>query len=74
MIEIEHLKDPEDVGRWVVYNREGWTKKEMGRIRSWNEGWIFVVYNCDGNWDDFMKYSPYATHPRDLDFVVEDGR
>jgi hypothetical protein len=70
MIEISHLKAPEDIGRWVVYNRDTWRKHPRGRIKRWNKDYVFVVYHCRGRWDHFMDYDSMATRPSDLDFVA----
>ena len=55
-----------DVGRWVEYHSFG--KQERGRIKSWNDKWVFVVYNCDQNWDRYQDYTGCATDPEDLVF------
>ena len=69
-IDIEMLT-PGDVGRWVNYHRlvGHRTKYEYGRIKSWNEKWIFVVYKCDDNWDMFEDYTGCATDPDNLTFA-----
>ncbi len=58
----------EDVGRWVEYvpNHGG---TEQGRIKSWNEKFIFVVYKCNNQWDRFQDYTGQATSPEDLRFI-----
>ena len=65
-----HLPDltPADVGRWVVYKDRFDSKPDVGRIKSWNQKFIFIVYRCDGNWDQFEKYTGVATDPADLDW------
>lgn len=65
-ISIENLK-PADVGKWVVYTPlKG--ASERGRIKSWNDKWIFVVYKCDNNWDKFADYTGCATDPSELNY------
>ena len=49
-------------GMWVLYEPKG----EIGRVKSTNEKWVFVVYNCDGQWDDYNNYTAAATKPDDL--------
>jgi hypothetical protein len=66
MIDIKKLTN-NDVGKWVVYN-PGYTK-EIGKIKSWNDKFIFVVYNCANDWDNFMYYTGAATFPKDLFFI-----
>ena len=67
MIEISKL-GPADVGTWVKYRDRFDSKPDKGRIKSWNEKFIFVVYRCAGNWDDFENYTGVATDPIDLSF------
>ena len=67
MIEIITLTSAA-VGRWIKYSNE-----EIGRIKSWNSVYIFVVYNCDGNWDCFKNYTAVATDPLALDFAPPDA-
>lgn len=68
-IKIKNLKE-NDKGRWVEYTRErAGSKSESGRIKNWNDIYIFVVYKCDENWDDFMNYTGCATSPGQLRFI-----
>lgn len=67
MIDINSLTD-KDVGKWVIYN--SFDKKETGRIKSWNDKWIFVVYNCANEWNNYKNYTGCATDPKDLEFKV----
>ena len=66
MIKIENLRE-EDIGRWVTYTT-GHGTTERGRIKSWNDMFIFVVYNCDGEWKNYQDYTAAATDPNDLTF------
>ncbi len=66
MIPINGLTQ-NDKSRWVEYNNIN--TKEKGRIKSWNDKWIFVVYNCADNWDNYMNYTGCATSPEDLTFL-----
>jgi len=54
-----------DIGRWVEY----WPTGEKGRIKSWNKHFIFVVYRCSNNWDDYQNYTAASTHPKALKFI-----
>ena len=65
-----HLKDltEKDVGRYVIYTDINGLQ-EKGRIKSWNDKYIFVVYHCDNNWDNFKNYTGASTHPSNLKFV-----
>jgi len=58
---LEELK----VGMWVKY----WSYADIilkGRVKSWNDMWVFVVYYCDGDWDNFEDYTGCATRLEDL--------
>lgn len=68
-MKIETLKK-EDIGRWVCYTAPHGAK-EKGRIKSWNDKFIFVVYKCDNNWNMFQNYTGCATNPEDLRFLNE---
>jgi hypothetical protein len=67
MITLEKLSY-KDIGRWVIYN-DGF-KQEKGRIKSWNDEFIFVVYKCNEEWDRFQDYTGCATNPEDLGFIT----
>lgn len=69
MIDLNKLTD-KDIGREVIYRRFDNNKwKESGRIKSWNDKWVFVVYHCDDQWDNYQDYTAAATDPNDLKFV-----
>ena len=53
-----------DKGCWVLYKM-----KEVGRIKSWNDLWVFVVYYCDGQWDNYTNYTAVSTNPEELTFT-----
>ncbi|MFW6009044.1 MAG: hypothetical protein ACOCP8_07265 [archaeon] len=64
MIDIKKLTN-NDIGKYVFYNK----KEEIGKIKSFNHLWVFVVYNCDNNWNNFKNYIAAATDPNDLNFI-----
>jgi len=67
MIELKNLTK-EDIGKGVLYiNNIG--IKEFGRIKSYNEKWIFVVYNCNKDWGNYQNYTAAATSPDDLEWI-----
>jgi hypothetical protein len=68
MIYIENLKQ-EDIGKWVLYT-DSVGAIEKGKIKSWNAKYIFVVYKCNFEWDDFKNYTAAATEPNDLNFAT----
>ena len=68
MIDVAELRK-EDIGKWVLYTPPH-GKVVKGRLKSWNEKWIFVVYKCAGEWDKFQDYTGCATNPDDLRFTT----
>lgn len=64
MIDIASLTK-KDIGKWVEYRGTG-GERERGKIKSWNEVFIFVVYKCAGNWSRFQDYTGQATSSKDL--------
>lgn len=67
MIDIQKLNES-DKGRWVWY-KPAVGDFEKGRIKSWGDKYVFVVYKCAGKWSDFKNYTAAATKPEDLDFI-----
>ena len=68
MIDIRDLTE-EDLGRYVIYT-DGSEGKQRGRIKDWNDTWIFVVYHCADEWDNYRDYTGCATTPSDLKFEM----
>ena len=66
MIDIKKLSK-KDIGKWVRYTAHH-GETEDGKIKSWNDKFIFVVYKCANNWDRFQDYTGQATNPEDLEF------
>ncbi len=60
-----------DIGRWVDY--AGHNTTEKGRIKSFNDKWIFVVFHCDDKWDNFENYTAAACAPESITFVDAPG-
>jgi len=71
MITLDELTNEKDFGRWVVYNPQ-MGRREKGRIKEWSNKFIFVVYKCDDNWEEFYKYTGCATRPQDLEYMGDD--
>lgn len=69
MIDISKLTE-EDIGRWVIYT-DSMGNPEKGKLKSWNDSGIFVVYNAADNWygDLWKNYTAAHTRPEDLEFV-----
>ena len=68
MITIKDLKTI-DTGKWVIYKSYG-GEEQKGRIKTWNDKFIFVVYNCGDDWDNFLNYTSCCTNPADLCFLA----
>ncbi len=68
MIDIAKLRE-EDIGKWVLYSPSHGTS-EKGKLKSWNEKWIFVVYSCVGEWNRFLDFTAAATNPKELRFTT----
>jgi len=67
MIDISKLRK-KDIGRFVEYRSSGY-ENEKGRIKSWNDKYIFVVYKCDNQWNRFQDFTSVATLPELLYFI-----
>ena len=69
MIDIKQLTES-DKGRWVYYTDSFDGSKQYGRLKSWNDKYVFVVYeNLARDMNLFMHYTGVATDPNDLTFV-----
>lgn len=69
MIDISELNN-DSIGAWVCYTAgDGHT--ENGKIKSWNDSGIFVVYNAAGKWanDEWKDYTAAHTPPDTLEFI-----
>jgi len=64
----------DDVGRYVKYAPFGGMINELGRVKSWNETGVFVVYNCADDWDNFMHYTAAHTDPWYLYWITNEER
>lgn len=71
MIKINTLTDS-DIGRFVEYRGSG-GEKEIGRIKSWNDKFIFVVYpgNNQAKNEHYDRYTAAATLPENLFFIKD---
>lgn len=67
MVEIKKLIT-NDVGKWVAYF-DVYGQPEIGRIKSWNEHYVFVVFKCDNNWSEFENYTGCACSPECLTII-----
>jgi hypothetical protein len=67
MINIASLSTT-DRGRWVIYRAHP-DHVERGRIMTWSNQFVYVVYRCAGQWDRFEDYMPAPTLPEDLEFA-----
>ena len=68
MIEISKLTE-KDIGKWVLfqppYQKD---KSELGKIKSWNNTYIYVIYRCNHDWNNFKNYTAIPTDPDTLIF------
>jgi hypothetical protein len=62
---------PDHIGQWVEYHASGGDKIERGRIKSWNDTGVFVVYNEPAKLPNWLDYTAAHTRPEDLIFVDE---
>ncbi len=67
-IDIKKLTEA-DIGREVKYKPKHITALEQGRIKFFNDTWVFVVYHCDNDWDNYWNYTAAPTDPKDLIFL-----
>lgn len=65
---IAHITN-QDIGRWVVFTPTG----QVGRIKSFNDRYVFVVYSCNDRWEKYMNYTGEATLARDLEWDLTKG-
>jgi len=56
----------DDVGKWVVCHLS--KGDELGKIKDWTHKYIYVVYKCAGDWNNFKNYTGVATPPEMLTF------
>lgn len=68
MVDISKLTQLE-IGMWVIYNNGNF--EETGRIKSWNEDYIFVVFNCANKWHKFKDYTGASCDPKSLRFFED---
>jgi len=68
MIDINKLTK-DDIGKWVVYKSK--LENEKGRIKSWNDKCIFVVYASNNEWDNYQNYTGCSTNPEDLYLKID---
>jgi hypothetical protein len=62
-----------DKGRWVKFSDEAYGKEELGRIKARDGYNIFVVYHCDGDWENYANYTAEATHGSRLEFIKKES-
>lgn len=70
MIDIKKITQ-KDIGKWVVFSPHKNSlanKKELGKIKSYNSTFLYVVYKCAGEWDRFKAYTGVPTDPNMLTF------
>ena len=76
MIDINKwTKDFSYVGKWVRYTGKSIeylshkvARGKIGKIKFRSGSGIFVVYECEGNWNKFGDYVSIPTQAKDLEF------
>jgi hypothetical protein len=58
-----------DVGRWVVFTYG--SHQYRGRIKSFNDTHVFVVFHCAGEWDCYHDFTAEAVRPAYLTWEKE---
>ena len=63
------------VGKWVKYTGYGLDylshkvdRNKIGKIKFRSGSGIFVVYECEGNWNKYGDYEAVPTEAKDLEF------
>lgn len=59
--------EPHHIGRYVIFN-DGKRPPQRGRIKSYTDYRIFVVFHWDENPDEFMLYTAAGCLPEHLSF------
>ena len=44
--------------------------RRLGLLKAYLNDYVFIVYHCDNNWDNYQNYTAAATDPRDLEFEI----
>ena len=70
MLNIKEIT-PKDIGRRVIYT-SGHSEPEEGVLKSYNETFMFVVFHCNGEWENYRDYTGCCTNPRDLKFKYKE--
>lgn len=66
-MELSSLKPGDEKLGLMVWYRTGVDGiVKPGKIKSWNDSYIFVVFNCDNKWDKWMDYTAEACEPEKL--------
>lgn len=69
MIKIDDLKES-DIGKWVKFDTGHYL--ESGRLKSWNDTFVFIVFDCNKEWFRFKDYTGCSCNPDNCTFF-EDG-
>jgi len=61
------------VGDYIIYTDKNSNRTEFGRIKSVvNEDFIFAVYSCAGEWDNFKDYTGQHTPVENIRLANQD--
>ena len=64
---------PSDVGKWVIYTN-GVGETERGKLKSWNDNNLFVVFQCNNEWERFQDFTGSSCNPKDVHFETLSDR
>lgn len=67
MINIGQLT-PRQVGEYVTYT-DGVGDTERGRLKSFTDTTVYVVFKCGDQWDNYQNYTGQGCSPADLVFI-----
>lgn len=66
---IDHTKlSYRHLGNWVRFDQQH-GESRFGRLKTWNEKYVFVVFSCGGDWDNWHNYTGQSCNPDDCAFV-----
>lgn len=68
-VRLDELSD-KDVGRWIIWLDPNLQTTKKGRLKSWNNLFAFVVFNCNDQWNKFQNYTPEACAPKECRFLA----
>ena len=68
---VHKLKGHES--KWVVYRDPHTNTQQIGRLKSINDMWAFVVFDCDNHWDNYKDYTARGCLPERIEVIQQEG-